>query len=271
MTELIGRNLTLDTRLLDVSFTLRPRELVAIVGPNGSGKTSLMRLLAGIRRADAGYVLIHGQSIKSLSARERARILTYLPQLTEIAWPIMVRDMVALGRFAFGTSLATKSSAEIAENCLSLVGCSHLGNRSTATLSGGELALVALARVFASDSPLMLLDEPLASLDPSRQTSVMTLLRQKVAEGCGIAVVMHDLNLATQIADRIVWMKEGRIVAQTGTSKPELAQQIMSVFGVEATILADEDGRVTALAIAGPNAKQNDPLQPAADSAMGED
>lgn len=254
MTELVAKGLSLDNRVRAVDFTLKPGELVAIVGPNGSGKTSLLRLLSGLQKPDHGTIQHGHRPIDTLTPQQRARALAYLPQRIEVAWPIRVAEMVALGRFAYGPSLTSdREISGVVAAALADLDASHLAQRSTAELSGGELALCALARIFVANTPLLLLDEPVAPLDPSRQSSVMALLRQKVGEGCGIAVVMHDLNLAAQIADRIVWMKEGQIVAQTGASKTELKQQIIDVFAVEPIILTDEVGRVTALAIAGLN------------------
>src|SRR5690606_30751767 len=113
--------------------------------------------------------------------------------------------------FAFGSAEVARGTGDAAR-WLEEVGCVPLARRSTATLSGGELALAALARVFAAEAPLLLLDEPVAALDPRRQLDVMTRLVARSRAGQGIAAVIHDLNLAAQFADRIVWMRAGRIV-----------------------------------------------------------
>ncbi len=231
MTELIARGLTLADRLADADFRLSPGELVVIVGPNGSGKSSLMRLLAGQTRPDKGSVLLGAHEIARLSPVERARRLAYLPQRAEVAWPISVADMVALGRFAFGGAEVARGAGEAAR-WLDEVGCAHLASRSTATLSGGELALVALARVFAAEAPLLLLDEPAAALDPRRQIDVMTRLVARSRAGQGVAAVLHDLNLAAQFADRIVWMKSGRVVAESNCEPSVIAGHAGEVFDV---------------------------------------
>lgn len=233
MIELLGRDLGIGDRLTDATVRLGAGELVAIVGPNGSGKTSLLRLLAGQRAADRGMVRLDGVPIGTMHPLERARRLAYLPQRAELAWPISVSDMVALGRFAFGHGRVTLDDRAAVTTALAEVGCAHLAERSTATLSGGELALAAIARIFAGAAPLMVLDEPTAALDPARQHQIMDALRAKVAQGHGVAVVLHQLNLAARYADRIVWMKGGRIVAETGRNAPDIAARIREIFEVE--------------------------------------
>ncbi|MGV1681769.1 ABC transporter ATP-binding protein [Sphingopyxis sp. NJF-3] len=246
MTELAATRLTLAGRLAGADFRLSPGELVVIVGPNGSGKSSLMRLLAGQGRADSGSVSLDGRQIGRFGPRERARRLAYLPQRAEIAWPIAVADMVALGRFAFGGAEVARG-ADDATRWLDEVGCAPLARRSTATLSGGELALVALARVFAAEAPLLLLDEPVAALDPRRQIDVMTRLAARSRAGQGIAVILHDLNLAAQFADRILWMKAGRIVAETSPDPDPIAAHAADVFDVAIHVEPGEGDRTSGL------------------------
>lgn len=239
MTDLVGQDLGIGDRLVDANIRLRAGELVAIVGPNGSGKTSLLRLLAGQRAADRGSVLLDGTPIGTLHPRERARRLAYLPQRTDLAWPVSVSEMVALGRYAFGHGRVTPEDRAAVATALAEVGCTHLANRSTARLSGGELALAAIARIFAGAAPLMLLDEPTAALDPARQHQIMGVLRAKAAQGHGVAVVLHQLNLAARYADRIIWMKDGRIVGETGRNAADIAAHIRSIFEVEPETFSD--------------------------------
>lgn len=150
MTDLAARNVAIAGRLGSIDFTLSPGELVAIVGPNGSGKSSLLRALAGLIHPDDGAVSLGGAALGSLDPLTRARALAYLPQRAEVAWPIVVADMVALGRYAFGAEGMARDPAA-AMRWLAEVGCEALAARSTTTLSGGELALVALARAFAAE------------------------------------------------------------------------------------------------------------------------
>lgn len=249
MTDLAARNVAIAGRLGSTDFTLSPGELVAIVGPNGSGKSSLLRILAGLLRPDSGTVSLDNLALESLDPLTRARALAYLPQHAEVAWPILVADMVALGRYAFGAEDMKRNIP--AGRWLEEVGCEALAGRSTATLSGGELALVALARIFAAETPLLLLDEPTAALDPKRQIDTMARLAKRSREGRGIAIVLHDLNLAAQFADRIVWMKDGRIEAETPPEPAALTANAAAIFGVEVRVEVDDDERVRSVAICG--------------------
>lgn len=246
MTELVAQGLALADRLAGADFRLSPGELAVIVGPNGSGKSSLMQLLAGQTRADAGTIRLEGRAIGDFGPRERARRLAYLPQRAEVAWPIAVTDMVALGRFAFGGAEVARGAGD-AGRWLGEVGCGHLSRRSTATLSGGELALAALARVFAAETPLLLLDEPVAALDPRRQIDIMARLAARSLAGQGIAVILHDLNLAAQFADRIVWMKQGRIAAESAPDPQAIEAHASAVFDVAIRVERGESGRANGL------------------------
>lgn len=248
MTELAATGLTLAGRLAGADFRLSPGELVVIVGPNGSGKSSLMRLLAGQGHPDSGSVRLDGNEIAGFDPRARARRIAYLPQRAEVAWPIAVADMVALGRFAFGGAEVTRGAGD-AGQWLDEVGCAPLARRSTATLSGGELALVALARAFAAETPLLLLDEPTAALDPRRQIDVMARLLARSRAGQGIAVILHDLNLAAQFADRILWMRDTRIVAESTSDAVAVSANAAAIFEVSVRIESGSDGRVQTLAV----------------------
>lgn len=246
MTELAATGLTLADRLAGADFRLSPGELVVIVGPNGSGKSSLMRLLAGQGHPDSGSVRLDGNEIARFDPRTRARRIAYLPQRAEVAWPIAVADMVALGRFAYGGAAVTQGTIDAAQ-WLEEVGCRHLARRSTATLSGGELALVALARVFAAETPLLLLDEPVAALDPRRQIDVMTRLAARSQAGQGIAVILHDLNLAAQFADRILWMKAGQIAAESPPDPAAIEIHAGDIFDVAIRVEPGGNGRASGL------------------------
>ncbi len=207
-------------------------------------------MLSGLQKPDHGAILYGNRPIHTLTPQQRARALAYLPQRVEVAWPIRVAEMVALGRFAYGPALTSEHeiAAPVAA-ALAHVGASHLAHRSTAELSGGELALCALARIFAAHTPLMLLDEPVAALDPARQLSTMASLRTKVDGGAGVAMVAHDINLAVKFADRIVWMTNGAIMAESDTSPQTTIALVDRVFGVTAKPIYDEMGKMLGLAI----------------------
>lgn len=225
--------------LLDrASLALVPGELVVLLGPNGAGKTSLLRVALGLAVPDSGTALMGGEPAASVSAQSRARAVTYLPQMRDLAWPLRVRDVVALGRFAYGASPERMGPADASATEQAMCACDliNLADRATDTLSGGELARVHIARALASQAPLMLADEPVASLDPRHQHKVMRLIRGYVDRGGGALVVLHDLDLAALYADRLVWMADGRTITSGSVADTMTPHWITAIYGVQATV-----------------------------------
>jgi len=231
------------TTLLDrAALSLQPGELVVLLGPNGAGKTSLLRVALGLVRPDSGHAALGGTDPAALTPQQRARAVTYLPQMRDLAWPIRVRDVVALGRFAYGAAPERLGEADSLAVAQALAACDllDLADRATDTLSGGELARVHIARALASEAPMMVADEPVASLDPRHQHKVMRLIRGFVDRGGGALVVLHDLDLAALHADRLVWMAGGRTVADGSVADTMTAHWIEAIYGVHATITRSE-------------------------------
>jgi iron complex transport system ATP-binding protein len=183
-----------------------------LVGPNGSGKTSLLHALAGIG-GDAGSVSLDGVDPRTLGPAERPRVFTYLPASRDLPWPLLARDLIALGG---GESVGV----------LDLDG---VLDRRVDTLSTGERSRVLIARALAPRPKLLLLDEPTANLDPLWQIRLMELIRAELAQGQRAALVaIHDLDAAQRYADRILVMDKGRIAAE-GLDGPHVAR----IFGIE--------------------------------------
>ncbi len=242
MTTLTLRGLHVEaggrTLLEHATLTLGPGEFVALLGPNGAGKTTLLRAALGITRRAGGEALLDGREILSLHPTERARRIAYLPQQRSLAWPNRVRDVVALGRFAFGASPSRPGPEDAAATARALrdADLEHLADRSADTLSGGERARMHVARALAAEAPLLLADEPVAALDPLHQHQIMRLLRRFVNEGGGALVVLHDLDLAARYADRLIWMREGRIVADGSTKETLTPERLAVVHGILAEV-----------------------------------
>jgi len=248
MTELVARNIRLEAGttpiIQDVSVSLGPGELVAILGPNGAGKTSLLRTLLGISKPTSGSVTLNAEDCFGMSPSERAKVVSYLPQRRPLAWPYRVHDVVALGRFAHGAALGRLSPVDNAAVADAITACKldELQHRATDNLSGGELARVHFARAIAAKAPLLIADEPVAELDPKHQLLVADLIRRFVDGGGGALVVLHEVALAARFADRLIWMKDGRIIAE-GTPAETLNATIMQdVYGVRAHVGVDEHG-----------------------------
>ena len=229
------------TLVRDATFHLQPGELVALLGPNGAGKTSLLRGAIGLTPRAAGRARIDGEDTARMTPQHRARCLAYLPQNRPLAWPNPVRDVVALGRFSHGAVLGRLRGADrqAVERALTSCDLERLAARSTATLSGGELARVHCARAFAAEAPLLIADEPVAELDPYHQFRVMDLIGDFVGQGGGALVVLHDVVLARRYADRFIWMKDGRIVADGPPDATLSASRLGEIYGVRARVEGD--------------------------------
>ena len=227
------------TTLVDgASFRLRAGELCALLGPNGAGKTTLLRGAIGLAPPTAGQARIDGEDTAAMPPRRRARQLAYLPQNRPLAWPNPVRDVVALGRFSHGAALGRLRGADRAavERALASCDLEDMAGRSTATLSGGELARVHCARAFAAEAPLLIADEPVAELDPYHQFRVMDLIRDFVDAGGGALVVLHDVTLAARYASRLIWMKDGRIVVDGPPARTLNAARLAEIYGVRGRV-----------------------------------
>ena len=222
--------------LHDVSLSLQPKHLVALVGPNGAGKTTLLRALAGLQ-ASTGTIHVGGEALSALSLRDRAKRFGYLPQGHVVHWPLDVKDVVALGRYPHGgTDPARLSPADEAavRRAMQAAEVMPFAARRVTELSGGERSRVALARVLAVEAPIVLADEPTASLDPRYQLDVMKNLRSVADSGVLVIVVTHDLGLAARFADTVLVMSEGRLVAD-GAPAQALSDQVMAnVFRISA-------------------------------------
>jgi len=218
----------------DVSLEIRAGEVVALVGPNGAGKSTLLGLLAGDLRPAAGGVLLHGEPVSALSARALALRRAVLPQQTLARFAFTVEEVVAMGRSPHVGPLSRLQARDLDAVRAAMAGAEvvELAERRFPTLSGGEAARAALARVLAQEAPVLLLDEPTAALDLRHQEMVMRLAR-KLARGArrsAVVVVLHDLNLASAWADRIGVMAGGRLVTCAPPWEALTADLVRRVF-----------------------------------------
>ena len=217
-----ARGLSLPGRLHDVSLTLATGELACLVGPNGSGKTSLLHAVAGIGRP-TGEVRIDGLAPRTLAPAQRSRLLAYLPATRELRWPLRARDLIRLGG-------ASEAEAREAEARLAL---GPVAGRRVDRLSTGERSRVLIARALAPQPRLLLLDEPTANLDPLWQIRLMEMLKADLPlSGQAALVAIHDLDAAGRHADRLIVMDGGRIAADGAPSEVLAGPAIAAVFGI---------------------------------------
>lgn len=219
----------------DVSLTVGEGEFVGLLGPNGAGKTSLLSGALGLLAAS-------GQSsLAVLAPKARARAAAFLPQGRDIAWPVSVETLVALGRAPHGAA----DPADPAVACaLARMGLEAYRGRSATALSGGEQARVLIARALAQDTPLLLADEPVAGLDPEAQIRTMQVFQELAAEGRGVVASIHDLGLAARHCSRLILMHRGRLVAD-GPPRAVLTDETLAeVFGIRGFHAETEDGPV---------------------------
>ncbi|TNE59645.1 MAG: ABC transporter ATP-binding protein [Alphaproteobacteria bacterium] len=218
--------------LRDVSLCLRGGEVLGLIGPNGAGKSTLLRALLGLVDCE-GVVTYDGAPLDEIPLGERARKVAYAPQGAPVHWPLTVETLVGLGRVPHQTPhqpMSAEDQAAVAR-VLEATDCAHLKDRAVLSLSGGERANVMLARAMAVEAPFLFADEPVASLDPYHQLSVMETLEQEAARGAGVVVVLHDIALALRFCDRLCVLNGGR-VAYDGAAKDVPTELLESVYRV---------------------------------------
>jgi iron complex transport system ATP-binding protein len=239
---LAARDLALAGRLNGISAELTPGGVTAICGPNGAGKSSLLQCLAGLREPEAGALSLDGRPLASFKPRERARTLAYLPQVGEIAWDLSVAGLAALGRLPHGDRGDVQVAAALA--ALDLM---PLAARPVSTLSGGERARALLARVLVGEPRWILADEPLAALDLGHQLALLERLRAAAKGGAGVVLVLHDLPLAMNHADRVLVLDSGTIAAD-GAPESALSEAVIArVWNVTARWLGEPGARALAV------------------------
>lgn len=199
--------------LSGVDLQVESGSVVALVGPNGAGKSTLLSVITGDLDPDSGSITIDGEPLDGWSPHELALRRAVLPQQAIVSFPFTVMDVVRMGRAPWAHTAAEDLDDEIIAAALAQTDVTHLANRRFPSLSGGERARVALARVLVQSTQLVLLDEPTAALDVHHQELVLQVARDRAVAGDGVVTVLHDLGLAAAHADRVAVLSGGRIVA----------------------------------------------------------
>jgi iron complex transport system ATP-binding protein len=242
---LSARGLTASHRrrvvLHGIDLTLPRRTVVALIGPNASGKSTLVRCLAGAHRPERGRVTVDEQDVQHLNAREASHRIAFLPQDTPVAFAFTVRELIGLA--SNGSEQARTDERE--RRVLRQLDLEALEHRSLLTLSGGERQRASAARVFLQNSDYLLLDEPTAHLDLRHQALLLDAARQAAHdEGRGVLIVLHDLNLAAEFADLVVLLCEGRIAAAGTPDEVLTFERLLTVYGTTLRVSRNpESGR----------------------------
>jgi len=216
-----------------INLMIAPGEIVGLLGPNGCGKTTLLKLASGVLSPAEGEVLLDEVKLKKLSRRQVAQRIAVVPQSYHLPFAFKVTEVVLLGRtpFVSGLSGETKKDRDVTADALQLVGIDGLGKPHFNDLSGGEQQKVVLAMALAQEPEVLLLDEPTAHLDINHQVEILELVRSlNRNHGVTVIAAMHDLNLASLFFDRLILLKEGTIFADGSPREVLTERNIKDVF-----------------------------------------
>lgn len=227
-----------------IDMEVNAGEVVGLIGPNGAGKTTLLRTLAGVLPPQRGEIFISDVNASGLDRSTLATKVAYLQQGAQVHWPLSVESIVALGRLPYRkkfTSLAQDDQRAI-QSAMQRTDTLGIGERSFATLSGGEQMRVLIARMLAVEAEVMLVDEPVAAMDPYFQLEFMDLFVEQANLGRGVVLVLHDLALAARYCDRLVLLQAGQTVAQGPPSEVLTDELLAGVYHID-TLSGSFDNR----------------------------
>ncbi len=227
--------------LSGLDATLAERGVTAVMGPNGCGKTTLLRCIGGLRQPSDGTVELDGRPVQDYPARDLARRVAFVRQQSQTDLEFSAFEIVLMGRNPWQRRLENESQADrdIVEQCMRQTGTWHLRQARPAQMSGGELQRVMIARALAQQTPVLLLDEPVSNLDIAHQRDIMRLLRD--ATDKTVLIVIHDLNLALQFCSHLLLLHQGGILYHGPIADGLTPERISLVYGVDAHLT---EGRI---------------------------
>lgn len=234
--------------LWDVSFETEKGDFLAVLGPNGVGKSTLFRCVLGILKGYAGVIRVNGQNIRTLSRRQMAGLMSYIPQKHGTAFAYSVLDTVLMGTtHELGTFSGPKAKQiEQAESALAQVGIFDLADRKFTELSGGEQQMVMIARALSQQAGLLMMDEPTASLDYGNREKVLSLLRNLTGQGYTVILSTHDPQHALSYSNKVLALKDGKIEAFGKTSDVLTSELLQKLYGINAVIVDSPYGKLAA-------------------------
>ena len=246
----------------DVTLQVQSGEILGIVGPNGSGKTSLLKLLAKLATPQTGDVTLFGQTLAALSQEKTAQTVAFVPQENPQLFPFTVAETVLMGRFphrqrsrwSLGFGWEDQDDCRAAAQAMETMDIAHLASRQVTDLSGGERQRTMIARALAQMPRVLLLDEPTAFLDLQHQLDICSVVRRLRDErGLTVVIVSHDLNLASQYCDRIAMLKDGKLAAMGTPSEVMSVETVREVYGCTVLIDAHPESGLPRITLPGPS------------------
>jgi iron complex transport system ATP-binding protein len=219
-----------------IEATLSPGRLIGVVGPNGAGKSTLARAIAGLVEPDAGRIRIDGDDIAGLDRAALGRAIAFLPQGQTVHWPLSVERLVALGRLPHLAPFSAMAEGDRAavDRAIARADVDALRGRTVTELSGGERARALIARALSVEAPVLIVDEPLAALDPGHQLQLMELFRAEAAAGRLVLAILHDLTMAARFCDRLLLIHEGRLVVDGTPAEALTGEHLERCYGISA-------------------------------------
>ena len=227
-----------------LTLSLPARSVVGLIGHNGSGKSTLLKLLARQQPSSSGTISFEGRALREWSDREYARKVAYLPQQTPPAAGMLVKELVALGRYPWHGALGRFGDAD-RDKVVEAMALTHIepfADRLVDTLSGGERQRVWIAMLVAQDAECLLLDEPTSALDIAHQIEVLSLVRQLARErNLGVIVVLHDVNMAARFCDEIIALHSGKLIARGAPDKIMTPAELENIYGIPMGVMPSPD------------------------------
>jgi iron complex transport system ATP-binding protein len=228
-----------------VSFDLHPGESLALLGPNGGGKSTLLKTLAGLVPKLGGSIRVNGNALETMQAKQIARNIGFVPQEEAWQFDFSVEDVVAMGRLPVSNGLFdTSEDHAAAADAMRRAGCLELRDRAVTELSGGERQRVLIARALAQETPIVFLDEPTSHLDPQYQVGTATLLRSLASEGKSLVLAIHDLTMAASMSDRAMIVANGRAGQPRETKQLLVSEELEEAYRTRFRRIESQEGLV---------------------------
>lgn len=224
--------------LHDLTFRLEAGEFLCVLGPNGCGKTTLLKNILGLLSPSSGSIILNGEDIKEMPLKKLAKTMGYIPQEHTPPFPFKVFDVVLMGRTSYLSNLAVpgKEDERIASECLEELNIGHLKDKIYTKISGGERQLVLIARALAQEPQILIMDEPTASLDFGKEHLFLEHMRQLSAKGISILMVTHDPDQAFACASKVVLMKKGRLLSKGRPEDTIIEGAMKEMYDIEVKI-----------------------------------